>query len=255
VTGAIARTATNIRAGARGPIAGILHSVFLLAFMLLAAPLAGYIPLAALAAVLVIVSWNMIERDQIATIVKYDPGETVVLFSTAILTVAHDITLGIAVGVTLGSLIFMHRMARIVAVEKQEAIFDDDMVDVLEPDALEENRDPDFVVYRISGPFFFGAVSMVAAALDQIGRRPKAFVLDLSRVPLADGAAAHALHGFVERERRRGVRVYVCGASREVRRTLVAHGVNSRLVHFSSDEDDARDHYRTHPGEAGQGED
>jgi len=254
VTGAIARTATNIRAGAHGPIAGILHSIFLLAFMLLAEPLAAYIPLAALAAVLVIVSWNMIERDQIATIVKYDAGETVVLFSTAILTVAHDITLGIAVGVTLGSLIFMHRMARIVAVEKQEAILDDDMVDVIEPERLDVNRDPDFVVYRISGPFFFGAVSMVAAALDQIGRRPKAFVLDLSRVPLADVAAAHALHGFVERERRRGVRLYICGASREVRRVLVAHGVNSRLVHFSVDEDDARDHFRNHPGENGAAE-
>ena len=250
VTGAIARTATNIRAGARSPIAGVLHSLFLLGFMLLAAPLAGYIPLAALAAVLVIVSWNMIERDQIATIIKYDSGETVVLFTTAILTVAHDITLGIAAGVTLGSLIFMHRMARIVAVEKQEAILDDDMVDEVETETSERVRDPDFVVYRISGPFFFGAVSMVAAALDQIGRRPKAFVLDLTRVPLADGAAAHALHGFVERERRRGVRLYVSGASREVRRVLVAHGVNSRLVHFSLDEDEARDHFRAHPIEA-----
>ena len=199
VTGAIARTATNMRAGARSPVAGILHSLFLLRFMLLAAPLASYIPLAALAAVLVVVSWNMIERDQIATIIKYDSGETVVLFTTAILTVAQDITVGIAAGVTLGSLIFMHRMARIVAVEKQEAILDDDLVDTIEPETPERPRDPDFIVYRISGPFFFGAVSMVAAALDQIGTRPKAFVLDLARVPLADGAAAHALHGFVER--------------------------------------------------------
>jgi sulfate permease, SulP family len=250
VTGAIARTATNIRAGARGPIAGVLHSLFLLAFMLLAAPLAGYIPLAALAAVLVIVSWNMIDRDQIVTIVKYDRGETVVLFATAILTVAHDITLGIAVGVTLGSLIFMHRMARIVAVERQEAILDEDVADSVEPERSEGVRDPDFVVYRISGPFFFGAVSMVAAALDQIGRRPKAFVLDLSRVPLADGAAAHALHGFVERERRRGIRLYISGATREVRRALVAQGVNSRLVHYSADEDDAREHFRAHPQES-----
>jgi len=251
VTGAIARTATNIRAGAHGPVAGLLHSLFLLAFMLLAAPLAGYIPLAALAAVLVIVSWNMIERDQIATIFRYDPGETVVLLVTAILTVAQDIIVGIAAGVTLGSLIFMHRMARIVAVEKQEAIFVDDVADSPRGEAPEHDGDPDFVVYRISGPFFFGAVNMVAAALDQIGRRPKAFVLDLSGVPLADGAAAHALHAFIERERRRGVRIYVSGASREVRRVLVAHGVNSRNVHFSADEDDARDHYRTHaaPGE------
>ncbi|MGO9392040.1 STAS domain-containing protein [Rhodoblastus sp.] len=83
---------------------------------------------------------------------------------------------------------------------------------------------------------------MVAAALDHIGRRPRAFVLDLTRVPLADGAAAHALQGFIERERRHGLRVTICGASRDVRRTLVAHGVNSRVVHFNHDEDDAREY-------------
>jgi SulP family sulfate permease len=250
VTGAIARTATNIRAGAHGPVAGILHSVFLLLFMLLAAPLASWIPLAALAAVLVIVAWNMVEKDQIAIILKYDRGATVVFLTTAILTVVQDITVGIAVGVTLGSLIFMDRMARMVAVETHESILDDDQVDSGESDARDSGRDPDFVVYRISGPFFFGAASMVAAALDHIGRRPKAFVLDLTRVPLVDGAAAHALRGFIERERRHGVRVAICGASRDVRRALVAHGVNSRVVHFSVDEEAAREHFRLHP-EAG----
>ena len=251
VTGAIARTATNIRAGAHGPVAGILHSVFLLLFMLLAAPLASWIPLAALAAVLVIVAWNMVEKDQIAIILKYDQGETVVFLATAILTVVQDITVGIAVGVTLGSLIFMHRMARMVAVESHEALLEEDQADSPDSDAKLDGRDPDFVVYRISGPFFFGAASMVAAALDHIGRRPKAFVLDLTRVPLADGAAAHALRGFIERERGHGVRVAICGASRDVRRTLVAHGVNSRVVHFSVDESDAREHFRLHP--AGEG--
>jgi SulP family sulfate permease len=246
VTGAIARTATNIRAGAHGPIAGILHSIALLLFMLLAAPLAAYIPLAALAAVLAIVSWNMVEKDQIATILRFDRGEAVVLLTTAILTVFEDITVGIAAGVTLGSLIFMHRMAQIVAVETHEAIFDEDHSDSYDS-APDEAQDPDFVVYRITGPFFFGAASSVAAALDHIGTRPKAFVLDLTRVPLADGAAAHALHGFVERERKRGVRVYICGASREVHRTLVAHGVNSRTAHYSANEHDAREHFLSHP--------
>jgi SulP family sulfate permease len=249
VTGAIARTATNIRAGAHGPMAGVFHSVFLLLFMALAAPLAAYIPLAALAAVLAIVAWNMIEKDQIATILKYDRGETVVLLATAILTVAYDITVGIAAGVTLGSLIFMHRMARMVAVETHDSLLEDDRADSPGAEAPEDGRDPDFAVYRISGPFFFGAASMVSAALDQIGKRPKAFLLDLTRVPLVDGAAAHTLAGFVERERKRGVRIYICGAGREVRRTLVAHGVNSRLVHYSVDEEDAREHFYGHPAE------
>jgi sulfate permease, SulP family len=247
VTGAIARTATNIRAGAHGPVAGILHALFLLLFMALAAPLASYIPLAALAAVLAIVAWNMVERDQIATILRYDRGETVVLLTTAILTVWHDITVGIAAGVTLGSLIFMHRMARMVAVETQESLLEEDEADQPDDVTSDEGRDPDFVVYRISGPFFFGAASMVSAALDQIGKRPKAFLLDLSRVPLMDGAAAHTLHGFVARARKRDVRIYICGASREIHRILVAHGVNSRMAHYSADEEDARAHFLAHP--------
>jgi SulP family sulfate permease len=244
VTGAIARTATNIRAGAHGPVAGLLHSAILLTFLMVAAPLAAHIPLAALAAVLMLVSWNMIERDQIATILKHDRGDAFTLLVTAGLTVFEDITVGIAAGVTLGSLIFMHRMAEVVAVETGEALFDEDR-----PDAGEgENAgaDPDFLVYSIAGPFFFGAVNSVAAALDHIGRRPKVFVLDLSKVPLADGAAAHALHGFIEREQKHGVRVILSGASRGVRRTLVAHGVNSRLVHFSPDVADARDYCDSH---------
>jgi SulP family sulfate permease len=247
VTGAIARTATNIRAGARGPISGILHSAFLLIFMAVAAPLTVYIPLSALAAVLVIVAWNMIEREQIAVILRYDRGEALVFLVTALLTIFRDITEGIAAGVTLGSLIFMHRMAQIVAVETHEQVIVEDTPDSCDDELPESPEDPDFVVYRISGPFFFGAATNIAAALDHIGRPPKAFVLDLSRVPLADGAAAHALRGFVQRERRRNVRVYICGASRSVRRTLVAHGVNSKTAHFSADEAHARAHFlRSH---------
>lgn len=245
VTGAIARTATNIRAGAHGPVAGLLHAVFLLGFMLIAAPLAGYIPLAALAAVLMVVSVNMIERDQIATILRFDRGEAAVLLATAGLTLVYDITIGIGAGVALGSLIFMHRMARLVSVERGEALLDDDLADG-SSDAARPQGDPDVLVYRISGPFFFGAVNLVAAALDQIGRRPRAFVLDLTAAPLVDVAAAHALRGFAERERKRGEKLYICGASREVHRLLAAHGVTSRLAHFSTDEADARAHFRMH---------
>jgi SulP family sulfate permease len=240
VTGAIARTATNIRAGAHGPVAGILHAAMLLVFLMVAAPLAAHIPLAALAAVLTLVSWNMVERDQIAAILKSDRGEAVILTVTAGLTVFEDIIVGIAAGVTLGALIFMHKMAQVVAVEIGEPLFDEDRADASEDEGF--GADPDFLVYSIAGPFFFGAVNSVASALDAIGRRPKTFVLDLSKVPLVDGAGAHALHGFITREQKRGVRVILAGASRGVRRTLVAHGVNSRLAHFSPDVADARDY-------------
>ncbi|MGO9392039.1 hypothetical protein [Rhodoblastus sp.] len=96
----------------------------------------------------------MVEKDQIAIIFKYDQGETVVFLTTAILTVVQDITVGIAVGVTLGSLIFMHRMARMVAVETHETVLEEDQADSSESDDQDRERDPDFIVYRISGPFF-----------------------------------------------------------------------------------------------------
>ena len=117
VTGAIARTATNVRAGARGPVAGMLHAGFLLLFLMVAAPLASYIPLAALAAVLGVVAWNMAGLHEIRTLVRASRGDTVVLLATFGLTVFRDLTTGILAGFGIGTLLFVHRMAQSVAVE------------------------------------------------------------------------------------------------------------------------------------------
>src|SRR5690606_1647610 len=117
VTGTIARTATNVRAGARGPVAGMLHALFLLAFMLVAAPLASYIPLAALAGVLATVAWNMIARDQVMTLLRASRGDALVLAATFLLVIFRDLSLGILVGFSLGALLFLHRMAQAVEVE------------------------------------------------------------------------------------------------------------------------------------------
>src|SRR5262249_13109537 len=116
VTGTIARTATNVRAGARGPFAGMLHSLFLLLFVVIAAPLASYIPLAALAAVLCAVAWNMAERHQFATLLRASHGDAVILLVTFLLVVFRDLTEGIVVGFCLGTLLFLHRMAQAVEV-------------------------------------------------------------------------------------------------------------------------------------------
>ena len=110
-TGTIARTATNVRAGARGPVAGMLHAVFLLLFMLLAAPLAAYIPLAALAGVLAVVAWNMAEKHEFLTLLRSSRGDAVVLLATFLLTVFRDLTEGIVVGFALGAVLFIQRMA------------------------------------------------------------------------------------------------------------------------------------------------
>lgn len=238
-TGAIARTATNIRAGAHGPVAGILHALFLLAFMAVAAPLASHIPLATLAAVLTIVAWNMIEREQIASMFKHDHGEAFVLCATFLLTVFEDITVGIGVGVSLGSLLFMHRMAEAVEIEAggaPAAREDEDDADICyvpaRPDAI--------MTYRINGPFFFGVAATISAVLDAIGPRPRAFILDLTAVPIADAAAANALRTFAQKAARQKTVVYIVGANERVLRVFAANEVEEPLVSFAETEFAAR---------------
>ena len=240
-TGTIARTATNIRANAHGPVAGILHALFLLVFMLVAAPLASYIPLASLAAVLAIVSWNMAEKAEFSAILRHDRGEAAVLLSTFLLTIFRDLTEGIAVGVTLGAILFMHRMAEMVEVRTHEHLIDADAPDTPRGrEAYEGQADKDIITYRIAGPFFFGAASTVGAVLDRIGGRPKAFILDLSAVPLADATAAHALLSFVEKTRHGGAKVYLAGATPGVMRVLWANGLTRALVTYASNVEEAR---------------
>src|SRR5215213_2065051 len=167
-TGTIARTATNVRAGAIGPVSGILHALFLLAFMLVAAPLAAYIPLAALAGILAVVAWNMAERHEFLAILTRSRGEALVLLATFLLTVFRDLTEGILVGVVLGSFLFMHRMAQLVAVEGGTPLLEDDQADHQES-ALDVSAGRGVLVYRVTGPLFFGASATLAATLERIG--------------------------------------------------------------------------------------
>jgi sulfate permease, SulP family len=244
VTGTIARTATNVRAGARGPIAGISHSMFLLLFIVVAAPLAAYIPLAALAAVLAVVAWNMAEKHQFATLLRASRGDAVVLLATFLLVVFRDLTEGILVGFALSTLLFLHRMAQAVEVEQGKPVADEDVADAQngnrrKPYDVALATDPDIVVYRISGAFFFGAAATVAAALDRIGEQPKAYVIDFSAVPVIDSTAAATIEGFARKAQRHHALLYVAGALPAVRRSLLTHGVRPPNVRFAANLDDA----------------
>jgi SulP family sulfate permease len=241
-TGTIARTATNVRAHAHGPVAGMLHSVFLMASMVMAAPLASYVPLAALAAVLALVAWNMIEKDEFAHILRHDRGEAAVLLATFLLVVFYDLSVGIGVGVTLGAILFMHRMAEIVEVSTQTSLVDEDMADgdPGQRTPYHANGD-DVMVYRIAGPFFFGAAGSVAAVLGEIGATPRAFVLDLSGVPLADATAAQTLDGFLTKAKRKGAPIFIAGARPQVRRVLEANGLTPDRVTYVASVVDARE--------------
>jgi SulP family sulfate permease len=239
VTGTIARTATNVRAGARGPLAGMMHAMFLLLFVVVAAPLANYIPLAALAAVLCVVAWNMAERHQFATLVRSSRGDAVILLATFLLVVFRDLTEGIVVGFCLGTLLFLHRMAQAVEVRTGKPIAGGDVPDrrgdtARRPYDAAIATDRDVVVYRISGAFFFGAAAAVAAALDGIGEHPRAFVIDFSAVSVIDSTAASTIEGFVRKARRNDALVYISGAETGTRRMLLRHGLRPPQVHFAA---------------------
>jgi SulP family sulfate permease len=215
-----------------------------LLFVIVAAPLAAYIPLAALAAVLCTVAWNMAEKHQFAALMRASRGDAAVLLATFLFVVFRDLTEGILIGFGLGTLVFIHRMAQTVEVRQGIPVLEADV-----PDARNGNRqtrydavlatDPDVIVYRISGAFFFGAAASVAAALDRIGEHPKAYVVDFSAVSVIDSTAAATIEGFVRKARRHQASVYVTGAQPAVRHILHSHGVRPPDVRFAQNINDA----------------
>ncbi|MGD9476598.1 SulP family inorganic anion transporter [Shinella sp. G-2] len=237
VTGTIARTATNVRSGATSPVSGMLHAAFLLIFMLVAAPLAGYIPLAALAGVLAVVSFNMVERPAIAALLRSSRGDAAVLAVTFLLVVFRDLTEGIVVGFLLGAVLFIDRMGKAVAI-REEAVprlvraIEDAGEDGGLPERPVVADDPDTVVYRISGVFFFGAAASVSSVLDRIADRRRNFVLDCTDVPFLDSTAASVIEGLVRKAERAGVRVFIAGLKPDLRRLLEAHELHAPRVTF-----------------------
>ncbi|MBZ9996423.1 SulP family inorganic anion transporter [Mesorhizobium sp. BH1-1-4] len=240
-TGTIARTATNVRAGAHGPVSGMVHSAILLVLMLAAAPLASYIPLSALAGVLAVVCWNMVEKQAFATLLRASRGDALVLMATFLIVVFRDLTEGIVVGFALGSILFIDRMAKSVAVEAELA--QDDVADGADGGRAYDSSeavDADTVVYRISGAFFFGAASTVGSVLDRIADQRKNFILDCSAVPLFDSTAANVIESAARKASRAGVRFIISGASPRIRRMLINHGVKRPLVTYAASIRDAR---------------
>lgn len=238
VTGTIARTATNVRSGAHGPVSGMLHSAFLLVFMLVAAPLAQYVPLASLAGLLAVVAWNMIEKHAIRTLLMTSRGDAIVLLATLGLTIFRDLTEAIVVGFALGSVLFIHRMSKAVAVERHTPLVAEDRADDANGDRKPYDEgvtnDPDVVVYRITGAFFFGAAASIGSVLDRIADTHKALVLDFAAVPFLDSTAANTIRGLADKAARRGVHVVLTGLRKEVKRDLAAQGICPPLVDFEA---------------------
>jgi SulP family sulfate permease len=212
-TGAIARTATNIRAGARTPIAGIVHSGAVFAMMALFAPLASDIPLAALAAVLAVVCWNMAELGVFALILKSEAGDRAVLIVTFLLTVFVDLSLAIAAGIVLAALVFARRMANATRADRLLPHVDEDVDEFANPNrgvvaraALPKGVE----AFRLSGPFFFAAAAEFEDVLSRSGGVPRVLILRMAQVPLIDATGAHALKRFVRSAAAKGTATIVC---------------------------------------------
>jgi SulP family sulfate permease len=216
-TGAIARTAANVKAGARTPLAGMIHSVFVLVVMLLLAPYAGKIPLATLAAVLVMVAYNMSELDHFRTLLRAPKSDIAVLLATFLLTVLTDLTVAVGFGMVMASLLFMKRMSEVtnignIADQGEEEEGRRDIGDISDPQSIARRDVPAGVeVYEINGPFFFGAADLLGDTLRSLERPPKVFILRMRRVPAVDATGLHALDEFHHKCRRQGTRLLLAG--------------------------------------------
>jgi len=214
-TGAIARTAANVKSGGRTPLAGVIHAITLLLIMLTAAPLAGAIPLATLSAVLMIVAWNMSEIDHFRSLLRAPRGDIVVLLTTFSLTVFTDLTIAVGVGMVLASMLFMKRMADVSGVSAITNEFSDgeDEKEIAgDANAVPAAEVPDGVeIYEINGPFFFGVADKLKDTLNSLERPPKVFILRMRRVPAIDASGLHALEELYHKCKRQHIRLLLSG--------------------------------------------
>ena len=233
-TGAIARTAVNVKNGGKTPVAGVVHALAVLAFMLALAPLAKAVPLPTLAAVLVLVAWNIAEVDHFRSLLRAPKPDVLVLLATFGLTVFTDLTLGVGVGMVLAAFLFMKRMAEVsnVAVVREEIEEGQETLraDPKDPGAVAEKRVPPGVeVYEINGPFFFGVADTLKDTLRGLERPPRVFVLRMRYVPHIDATGMHALEEFYDKCHRQGTQLLLGGVHAQPLFEMTRSGLLDRI--------------------------
>jgi len=219
-TGAIARTATNVRNGGNSPIAAIVHSIFLLLVILLLSPLAKNIPLCALAAILFVVAYNMSDIPHFIYMTKHAPRyDLLVLLSTFFLTIFTNLVVAVNIGVILAMLLFVRRMSQFVTIEKQDhEILNGELTNGL-------SLPKDTVVYAIQGPFFFGVAEKIEHAFAITNSDPKKIIFRLKNVPFMDITGLQIFNEVIEQFHKRGVIVYLCEANPKVAHKLEKIGI------------------------------
>ncbi len=217
-TGAIARTATNIRSGAKTPVAGMVHALTLLAILLAAAPLARFVPLATLAAVLFVVAYNMGEWREIGTILRLSKTDIAVWLTTFTLTVIADLTVAVGVGMALAALLYIYRIAETTTVEPVTPEYlDDGQAHILQDKEIPSN----VTILRIHGPFLFGATEKLAEATRDLKRFEDVVILRMRNATALDATGLHAIEQLAHRLRKAGKTLLICGV-REQPSQLIA---------------------------------
>lgn len=223
-TGAIARTAANIRSGARSPIAAVVHAVFVLTTVLLAAPILGYLPMASLAALLLLVAWNMAEVPHFLKALRISPrNDVLVLVACFGLTAVFDMVVSVTAGILLAAVLFMQEMTEVSGVR---------LVGDSHP-ALDKPLPRGVLLYEVAGPLFFGAAQKAISVIERVDRRGvRVVVLDLTAVPAVDGTGLVSLQSLVARLNHAGVKVILAGVQRQPLRTFARAGWRNRKGRF-----------------------
>jgi SulP family sulfate permease len=249
-TGAIARTATNVKNGGRTPVAGIVHAITLLLITLFFARWVAEIPLAVLAAILVVVAYHMSEWETFVSELRSPGADVVVLLATFGLTVLVDLTVAIQVGMVLAAFLFMRRMAEVTNVSVVTREFRD-TADPDDPNAALRREIPEgVVVYEVNGPFFFGAADRFRDTLNQVGRSPKVLIVRLRNVPAIDSTGLRALTDVFRKSRHSGTLLLLSDVHAQPMMALARSALMDEIgeQNLFGNLDDALNRARTHLG-------
>jgi SulP family sulfate permease len=225
-TGAIARTATNVKNGGRTPIAGITHAIMLLGIMLLVAPYAKLIPMACLAGILTVVAWHMGEWPHFFAMFKSNRNDVIIMVTTFVLTVVFDLIIAIEVGIVLAAFMFMNRMSDALAIQTagaanvdpspaSEAMFEDEIREI--PNGV--------VLYEINGPLFFGASQKFQETLLDLHQLPTILILRMRYVPFIDATGVQRLKVIATQLKAKGTTIVLSGVAPDVKRELFNAGL------------------------------
>jgi SulP family sulfate permease len=241
-TGAIARTATNIKNGAVSPLSGIIHGLFVFLILILFAPYASHIPLASMAPILMIVAWNMSERKEFAHVLRAKTSDSIVLLITFLLTVFTSLTTAVEVGLILAIVLFVKRMSELLTVAK---VLPDpsNKHEKVKAHMVSESHDcPQISIYTIEGPLFFGAANLFEKSImDTIHQRPGILLLRMGKVPFMDTTGESNLASLVKHFEKSGGIILISGIQPQPLEVLIKTGLNELI---------GADHLFEHTGEA-----